>query len=97
MVLHMGTVGESVEWNVGIEVGKASRSSEFESDDGLADFVDKMGGLNRHQKREVPSVLLTPEDHHLMSLHCPSVVSQSVDLGQNNNPNTTPTKDYEIV
>jgi len=24
-------------------------------------------------------------------------VSQSVDLGQNNNPNTTPTKDYEIV
>jgi len=25
------------------------------------------------------------------------VVSQSVDLGQNNNPNTTPTKDYEIV
>jgi len=26
-----------------------------------------------------------------------SDVSQSVDLGQNNNPNTTPTKDYEIV
>ena len=25
------------------------------------------------------------------------VVSQSVDLGQNNNPNTTPTKDYENV
>jgi len=24
-------------------------------------------------------------------------VSQSVDLGQSNNPNTTPTKDYEIV
>jgi len=24
-------------------------------------------------------------------------VSQSVDLGQNNNPNTTPTKDYKIV
>jgi len=24
-------------------------------------------------------------------------VSQSVDLGQNNNPNTTPTKDYEKV
>ena len=24
-------------------------------------------------------------------------VSQSVDLGQNNNPNTTPTKDYENV
>jgi len=29
---------------------------------------------------------------------CPSTaVSQSVDLGQNNNPNTTPTKDYENV
>jgi len=27
----------------------------------------------------------------------PPAVSQSVDLGQNNNPNTTPTKDYEIV
>ena len=26
-----------------------------------------------------------------------SAVSQSVDLGQNNNPNTTPTKDYENV
>ena len=26
-----------------------------------------------------------------------SGVSQSVDLGQSNNPNTTPTKDYEIV
>ena len=26
-----------------------------------------------------------------------SIVSQSVDLGQNNNPNTTPTKDYENV
>jgi len=26
-----------------------------------------------------------------------TAVSQSVDLGQNNNPNTTPTKDYEIV
>jgi len=26
-----------------------------------------------------------------------AVVSQSVDLGQNNNPNTTPTKDYEKV
>jgi len=25
------------------------------------------------------------------------VVSQSVDLGQNNNPNTTPTRDYENV
>jgi len=25
------------------------------------------------------------------------VVSQSVDLGWSNNPNTTPTKDYEIV
>jgi len=25
------------------------------------------------------------------------VVSQSVDLGQSNNPNTTPTKDYENV
>jgi len=24
-------------------------------------------------------------------------VSQSVDLGQSNNPNTTPTKDYKIV
>jgi len=24
-------------------------------------------------------------------------VSQSVDLGRSNNPNTTPTKDYEIV
>jgi len=24
-------------------------------------------------------------------------VSQSVDLGQSNNPNTTPTKNYEIV
>ena len=31
--------------------------------------------------------------------HAPgsSGVSQSVDLGQNNNPNTTPTKDYENV
>ena len=28
---------------------------------------------------------------------CSPVVSQSVDLGQNNNPNTTPTKDYENV
>jgi len=27
----------------------------------------------------------------------PSTVSQSVDLGRSNNPNTTPTKDYEIV
>jgi len=27
----------------------------------------------------------------------PASVSQSVDLGQNNNPNTTPTKDYENV
>ena len=27
----------------------------------------------------------------------PSTVSQSVDLGQNNNPNTTPTKDYKNV
>jgi len=26
-----------------------------------------------------------------------NAVSQSVDLGQNNNPNTTPTKDYENV
>ena len=26
-----------------------------------------------------------------------NTVSQSVDLGQSNNPNTTPTKDYEIV
>jgi len=26
-----------------------------------------------------------------------AAVSQSVDLGQNNNPNTTPTKDYENV
>jgi len=26
-----------------------------------------------------------------------AVVSQSVDLGQSNNPNTTPTKDYENV
>jgi len=26
-----------------------------------------------------------------------TVVSQSLDLGQNNNPNTTPTKDYEKV
>jgi len=25
------------------------------------------------------------------------IVSQSVDLGQSNNPNTTPTKDYENV
>jgi len=30
-------------------------------------------------------------------LNVPSAVSQSVDLGQNNNPNTTPTKDYENV
>ena len=28
-------------------------------------------------------------------VHDMRVVSQSVDLGQNNNPNTTPTKDYE--
>jgi len=27
----------------------------------------------------------------------PPTVSQSVDLGQNNNPNTSPTKDYEKV
>jgi len=27
----------------------------------------------------------------------PRGVSQSVDLGRSNNPNTTPTKDYEIV
>ena len=27
----------------------------------------------------------------------PAAVSQSVDLGWSNNPNTTPTKDYEIV
>ena len=27
----------------------------------------------------------------------PSSVSQSVDLGQRNNPNTTPTKDYKNV
>jgi len=73
-VLHVGAVGESVEWNIRIEVGEASGSGEFESDEGLADFVDETGGLNRHQKREVPSVLLTPEDHP-MSLHCPSVVS----------------------
>jgi len=26
-----------------------------------------------------------------------TAVSQSVDLGRSNNPNTTPTKDYEIV
>ena len=32
----------------------------------------------------------------LVSLRCVGV-SQSVDLGQNNNPNTTPTKDYENV
>ena len=30
-------------------------------------------------------------------LVCASGVSQSVDLGQNNNPNTTPTKDYKNV
>ena len=28
---------------------------------------------------------------------CYPAVSQSVDLGQNNNPNTTPTKDYKNV
>jgi len=28
---------------------------------------------------------------------CPTAVSQSVDLGRSNNPNTTPTKDYEKV
>ena len=34
----------------------------------------------------------------LLSLAFPHpIVSQSVDLGLNNNPNTTPTKDYEIV
>ena len=27
----------------------------------------------------------------------PNAVSQSVDLGRSNNPNTTPTKDYKIV
>jgi len=32
-----------------------------------------------------------------MALSTGHAVSQSVDLGQNNNPNTTPTKDYEIV
>jgi len=32
-----------------------------------------------------------------LDLECKPDVSQSVDLGQNNNPNTTPTKDYEKV
>ena len=31
------------------------------------------------------------------AMTCMGSVSQSVDLGQNNNPNTTPTKDYENV
>ena len=34
------------------------------------------------------------QDYSLFPL---DAVSQSVDLGQSNNPNTTPTKDYEIV
>ena len=36
------------------------------------------------------------EDHPWYNLWEPAV-SESVDLGQNNNPNTTPTKDYENV
>jgi len=40
----------------------------------------------------VPSMSL-----HFLNLKISCGVSQSVDLGRSNNPNTTPTKDYEIV
>ena len=40
----------------------------------------------------------TPSGSNLVQIsHLSSnAVSQSVDLGQNNNPNTTPTKDYKV-
>ena len=44
--------------------------------------------------------LQSSSQHHIHSasnLMSHPVVSQSVDLGWSNNPNTTPTKDYENV
>ena len=46
------------------------------------------------------ALCLTKSKYLLISIGLPVPcrdVSQSVDLGQNNNPNTTPTKDYEKV
>jgi len=37
------------------------------------------------------------KNRNSMSTSSMTIVSQSVDLGRSNNPNTTPTKDYEIV
>ena len=38
-----------------------------------------------------------PQSNPAMLEEQAPAVSQSVDLGRSNNPNTTPTKDYEIV
>jgi len=49
--------------------------------------------------QQCPHTQCAPGLHPHYSAQPPAqlAVSQSVDLGQNNNPNTTPTKDYEIV
>jgi len=57
--------------------------------------------LDRPQKEpgELPCILLDKQDINCKTkvIYLVTIVSQSVDLGQNNNPNTTPTKDYENV
>ena len=53
-------------------------------------LLDCMCSAHLSLRMSLRALLLNP------SVNAPTV-SQSVDLGQSNNPNTTPTKDYEIV
>jgi len=55
--------------------------------------VIALTALTQHAAQLRSSFVSNPDSPYIAS----SVVSQSVDLGQNNNPNTTPTKDYENV
>ena len=57
------------------ELSESGLYGGFELDKEVLNFVDKMGSLSRHHIGEVPSVQMTPEDHHPMDLHHPFVIS----------------------